>query len=303
MNIMKFVSKLLPSLERNDVVDDLSNTISSLEKIKPAIGDAVTHFTASPMKSEENEYLRKEFYKNWTAKGSRKSNNFLEDILNSVDNIIDNAKYIQDSLQQDGSKYIVSESLTAKKAAVLAASGRMAFVARYVPDLLNVIYANEAIAANADLAKTLEVKAPTRIFVNKNIGHLGVVITDYGMPRKEFEKLIGKIPDVFVSGSNADLVSQTYRPAEIDPFASSSLISRALDNPIFELRMVFAQWQVARHNNTKYKLEQLKLRLLHLQAVQEQKNSPAMEKEIQHLQDRIDKIDREIHETEKALGV
>lgn len=302
MKVMALVSKLLPSLERNNVLDDLADTVRDLEKIKPALSSAITHFKMSPMKSEENNYLKKEFYKNWVAKGSRKSNVFLEDVLDSVDNIIDNAKYIKESLEGEGSKYVVAEGLTAKKATVLAATGRMAFVARYVPDLINVIYANEAIAANPDMARTLDVKTPTRIFVNKNIGHLAVVITDYGMPRKEFEKIIGKVPDVFISGTNAELVAQNYRPAEIDPFQSSSLISRALDNPIFEIRMIYAQWQIARHNATKYKLEQLRLRELHLQSLKEQNNSPAVEKEIQHLQERIDKIDREIHDVEKSLG-
>lgn len=303
MNLKKFIQALLPSLERNDVVDDLKESIKGMEQILPSLGEAVSHFRLSPMKSEDNEYLRKEFYRNWTAKASKKSGNFLEDIQTGVSNAIDNAKYVLESIQTEGTKYIVSDSVTARHAAVLRASGAMSFIARFVPDVLNLVYVNEAIAANADMRSSIDVKAPARIRVNKNISNLGVAITDYGMPRKEFEKIIGKIPDVFVAGDRADVTDSVYRPSELDPFESSSVISNAFENPIFSVRMVFAQWQIARHNATKYKLEQLRLRLLHLQNLQNQQHSPAAEKEIERLQDRIDKIDREIHDTEKELGV
>lgn len=303
MNLSTFLKKLLPSLERTEVVDDLKNSIRDLDKIRPALADAAHHFTVSPMKSSENDYLEKEFYKNWTAPRGQKTGTFLGDLAEGAANAADNAKYILACLETDTESYYLAEAMTAKKAAVLRASGAISFISRYLGSLLGVIYANEAIEANADMKKTIDVKAPVRFYVNRNITTLGYAYTDYAVPKQKFEKTIGAIADVFVGGSNMPLAADLYKATELDPMVSSALISNAFENPIFSIRMVFAQWQIARHNSVKYKAEQLKLRLLHLQELQSGKQSPAMEKEITRLQDRIDKIDKEIFETEQSVGV
>jgi hypothetical protein len=67
--------------------------------------------------------------------------------------------------------------------------------------------------------------------------------------------------------------------------------------------MVVAEWQSNRYKANKDKKKTLELRLLHLKLQNEGKDDPKIEKEINYIQGRVDKIERYLKDVEESLEV
>jgi hypothetical protein len=62
--------------------------------------------------------------------------------------------------------------------------------------------------------------------------------------------------------------------------------------------MAIANYQIERYNSNKEKKKVLELRLLHLRLLNDGKNDPKIEKEINYIQRRVDSLDRKIKDSE-----
>lgn len=303
MKIVDFVKSLLPSLQKNQLSEDLRITLSELEEIaEPSYRFSSEYLKTAKIKSDKNKELSQQFYRNFDLQGASKQPNFVAEINRRIEFVKQNVVYMRELIEKDFDELTVSEGLTAKKAAAIRAVSAMSFISRFSTDLLNYVYVQEAIAVNAELDESLQLAPAAIRHVERNIGHFATVLSDFGIPNKDFSKLLTELPDVVISSRNEQALKGMYSDQQLDPF-KSSYIQGFTGNPIYHLRMVVAEWQSNRYKANKDKKKTLELRLLHLKLQNEGKDDPKIEKEINYIQGRVDKIERYLKDVEESLEV
>lgn len=298
--ISEFVQGLLPGLKKDTVLEDLRVSIDNIDKIVVPSMDKVTAILKDKFKSQALTDLNKAF--NGAYKGKIKGNNFLVIARDCLSNVRANADYVDSQLQELLESTIVPDGLTSRKAVMIRSSKQIAFIADMTLDLANVALILETLEANGELSEDMELSKGTTIRVQRNIIRYAYALMDFSKDPKEFQKLFEGTRDLYVGGSNAKNVSAAATELELDPF-DSRLVQNVAYNPIYHLRIAVAQWQAKRYHAAKDKKKLLELRVLQLKAEQEKKSDPRILNEINYTQSRIDKIDRDLHETETDLGM
>lgn len=303
MKITDFVKSLLPSLQKNQITEDLRITLSELEEIvTPSYRFATEYLKTSKIKSDKNKEIASQFYRNFDLQGSSKQPSYVGEINRRIEFVKENVVYLRSLVEKDFDELTVSEGMTAKKVVVVRAVSALSFISRFSTDLLNYMYVQEAIAVNAELDESLQLSPAALKHVERNIGHFASLLSDFGIPNKDFSKILLTLPEVVVSSRTDEALKGMYSDQQLDPF-KSSYIQGFTGNPIYHMRMVVAEWQSNRYKSNKDKKKTLELRLLHLKLQNEGKDDPKIEQEINYVQGRVDKIERYLKDVEESLEV
>ena len=303
MKILAFVQALLPRVEKDRLLEDIRITLSELDAIvEPSYSVASDFFRGSKMKSTDNKDLADMFYRGFDLQGGPKQGNFISDINRRLPFIKANLTYIQGLIEELMERDVINEGLTAKKAILIRAVEHISFVSRFATDLLNLTYVNEAGEVDADVEEAMRLSPGAIKHVQRNLLTFASLVSNYGIPSKDFEKLVLNIPEIVISSKNSSAIAGMYKEQEIDPFASSYMTGFS-GNPIYHLRLLVAEWQANRYKANKDKKKVLELRLLHLKLLQEKKNDPKIENEITYIQNRVDKIEHYLREVEASVEV
>jgi hypothetical protein len=301
MKIIQFVKGLLPHFEKSKVIEDLRITIGELDSIVlDNYSQASDHFRTNKIKSDKNKDLSDAFYQNFDLQRGSKQPSFVADVNKRMIFIKKNAEYILESVEALFERDIIAEGLTVRKALLLRAAESVSFVSRFSIDLLNLVYVNEAIEVNGLVEESLQLPPVTVKLVNNNITKFAKLISDYGLPNEDFKKLIQELPEIVINSKTANSVIGLYNEKDIDPFSNSYVVGFT-GNPIYHIRLMVAEWQASRYKANKDKKKMLELRLLHLRLLQDKKNDPKLEQEINYIQSRIDKIGRYLNEVEESI--
>lgn len=301
MSIFNFVKKLLPRIERTTVAEDLRTTEKEcINIIMPSWNAAETYFKLNKLASAETEDLASLFYRNFDLRRAMKSPNFVTEISRRVSVLHENISLLQSAIDNYLEKDIIADGLTVKTAFVLRAASNMSLITRYMMALLNYIYTVEAKHYDVSLEPGLEICKAEMKYVEQNFVRFVKLFSEYTLPSKEFEKLIGEIPEVFVNGKTEGAVSGLLGKS-IDPFEKYG-VSGFVGNPIYRVRLLIAKWQNDRYESAKAKKQQLELRLLYLQMQKEENTDPTIVNEIKRLQDRIEGYDKYLREVEESVS-
>lgn len=300
MKIIAFIKALLPRLNKEQILEDLRITQAELEQIvNPNYFQAQTFFKSSKFASKTNKELSEGFYRNFDLQGTSKQGSFIGEIARRTPFLQENLTYIAEMIENILERDVINEGLSAKKAILIRAAEHMSFITRYSVDLLNYVYINETMATGAD-ANDNDLSPGQITHINKNLATFASLLSDYGIPNKDFSKLIGKIPEVNVNSKTANTLIGVYKEKDIDPF-TSGYVAGFTGNPIYHIRLQIAEWQSNRYKANKDKKKVLELRLLHLKLVLEKKHDPKIENEINYIQSRVDKIEHYLRDVESTL--
>jgi len=301
MKIIDFVKALLPHFGKDRVIEDLRITIAEYENfLVPSVNMASEYLKINKIKSASIKNLSDVFYRNFDLQRSSKQPNFVSEINKRMPYLKENAEYVLEQIEALFEKDIINEGLTAKKAVLLKAASSLSFISSYGSDLLNIIYSEEEYEITKDKDRT--VNKNTTKYVNVNMFKFANILSDYSIPLSDFKKIIGKIPEVVVNTKTENAIRGVYNEKEIDPF-SSNRMSKFTYSPIYQIRLIVAEWQSNRYKANKDKKKVLELRLLHLKNILENKQDAKLEEEIDYIQSRIDKIDRSMREVEESLDM
>lgn len=290
MFIMEFVKKLLPRLDKDEVLNDISITKVELSgTVLPAYQAARLCFKPKGLKSNEVKELQKVFLRNLKISSYRRQENFIADIAECLPMLIQNLDYVEEECEKLFNADIIRDGLTAKKAMLIRSADQIAFMSRYMVDLLNLIYTLEAKAVSSELTSGFEGAEKVSRSVMQNIAAFGTLMSAYAVEPKSFEKSYISVPDVVINEETSDKVAGVYDKSELDPF-DSSFLSNFVGSPIYHTRMLFAEWQANRYRNFDDTKKMLELRLTHLRMMYEDKSSPGLEKEIAYVQKRVDDL-------------
>lgn len=303
MYLINFIKALLPRIDKDRLLEDVRVTSSEIDQIAiPSYTQAGEYFRTAKFKSEEAERMSNVFYRNFDLQHTSKQPNFVAEVARRLPYLKENLTYIDAQIEELMGRDIINEGLTAKKAILVRAAECISFVSRYSSDLLNYVYVSEAIQANAEVEESLKLSPAAIKHVELHITKFARLVSDYGIPNKDFSKILLAVPDVIVNSKTANSIVGIYKEQDIDPF-SSGILSGFTGNPIYHIRLNISEWQTSRYKANKDKKKMLELRLLHLRLLQEKKNDPKLENEITYIQGRVDKIDRYLREVEESLDI
>jgi len=299
MNIINFIKTLLPTLDKADIVEDLRIAMDELDNIAiPSYRSAEDFFNFNKPKSKEFKELETDFYRSLDTHGIRKQSIFIKDITIRLINVRQNAEFIYNELSKVSESDIVNNEIKAHKAVLLESASNISFITSYSTDFLNYIYAIE------ELFKTknaIDLPKATITYIKNNFKRFTFTLSDLGMPPREFEKVIGDIPDVSLSHTNENAIKSLFDINKVDPF-SNIPITGFIGNPIYHIRLSIAEWQARRFKAAKAKKKVLELRLLHLKNMQEDNSDPKLEKEIEYNQSRLDKLNKYLQDFQDELS-
>lgn len=301
MKLFSFVKALLPRIGKDQILEDLRITAGEFEQVViPNYRHAADYFRINKIKAAANKDLSDAFYQRLEKGSVSKQSSFIGEVEVRLGFIVQNLDYVQKQIDILMERDIINEGLTAKKAILVRAADQMSFISRFCSDLLNYVYVYEAMEYGSDQQESLELAPAVQKRVVNGVKIFASYISDYGIPNKEFEKLVLSVPDIVVSSRNENSIAGMYKEQEIDPF-TSAYVQGFNGNPIYNIRLIFAEWQASRYKTTKEKKKMLELRLLHLRLLQEKKNDVKVEAEIVYIQNRVDKMERYMREVEETV--
>ena len=301
MKLFSFVKALLPRLGKDQILEDLRITAGELEQVVvPNFKHAADYFRINKFKSDANKTLSEMFYQRFEKGSMSKQSSIVGEVAVRLGFVQDNLAYVQAQIDELMERDIINEGLTAKKAILVRAADQISFISRFSSDLLNYIYVYEAAEYGTEQQEAMQLAPAVQKRVIAGIKIFASYIGDYGIPNKEFEKLVLSVPDIVVSSRNENSIMGMYKEQEIDPF-TSAYVQGFNNNPIYTVRLIFAEWQASRYKATKEKKKMLELRLLHLRLLQEKKNDSKIEAEIEYIQNRVDKMERSMREIEESV--
>ena len=301
MEILKFIKKLLPRIERSTVSDDLRTTEKELVKIViPCWASAKEHFKISKPISEEIKHFQALFVRSFDYRRAMKSPSFILDIEVRLKNLHANVVYIQSILDTVVDKDIMTSGMTMRAAYTIRAAANMSMMTRYLSSLLNYLYTVEAMARNNEIYDELKLSQSEMKYVEANFNNFVRLLSSYGMSPEDFSKTVSSMPESHVNARTADFITKIsgFR----DPQEEVGMAG-FVGNPIYAGRLMIAQWQNDRYEAAKAKKQQLELRLMYLQMHEKGKGNPAVDKEIMMLQDRIDVLEGKLRDTDEELGI
>lgn len=293
MNIVNFVKTLLPSIGRGEVIDDLEKSAVILKQhVIPAYNDAKLVYQHTAFKSD----AIKELSKQWRSQVNKRSNNLVLGIVEMLPRL---EKAIDFAIDQFAEHYDgKSNVLNYRRANMLRYAEMCTFCVNYSWRLLNYIYIAETQyldPENETSVRDTITQPEAQYVVDMYVPFLVAMGVLSKHSEKEVDNYFSKLPDAIVS-------EQSYKNAEIMGNEMDTLTMGFLPprlNPIYYVRMAYADWQTNRYHAAEKAAALLKVRLNQLEQLRERKSDAYISKEIKILSDELSGIERQLSKYNK----
>lgn len=297
MEILKFIKTLLPTFPKERLSDDARITRDELEGVVLPAYEAAGPLTSSKKFASESLQKFNEIYKRNAELGN--SANFLGAIAAALPTVIEFQETLQNIIDKKFEKEVIVDGITVYKANVVHAQSLVSQVSRFAPLLLNYAYVMETEAVGGD--STYARNSLSRGDMEEvEKGFLDFVMAFVVVSRsgRDAMKTFESIPEVTL-GTNAEAVASVYG-SKIDPLVMRD-VRGFTNSPIFQLRLVVAEWQTIRYKRMQDLKQVLELRLLNLRKQADSSPDPRIEQQIQYTQSRIDRFSEKMRRAEEAV--
>jgi len=298
MDIKSFLKSLVPSFEKDDVMEDIRVTRVELKDIThPAYVNGLQVLKTWKFKSPQI-VDRAEIFDRQVKFGS---GNMIAVIEKGIPVALENLENVEDMIQRIYNENVASAGMTYMKAQLLQFVECVSFVSKYARKLLNYVYIYELAEYDTADTKVEDSLTPAeKEWIERNFVTFCTAFNVVVGHPNEIKKNLGDIPDIVVTPDNVDTLPETVGMNKVDPL-SMRFIPVWL-NPVYHIGMRVAEWQAKRYKSAKEELTLLQLRKLNLQRVSEGKPDAKVQKEIKYLEDRINGLNFDIAEMEKKYA-
>lgn len=303
-NIVSFIKKALPFFNRSDLASDLELSISYMQDnvIEP-YRNLDTVLKVSDIKSAKGKAFVKNFYKDLDIKDSKvritASKSLGQDMVTLFTNVKTNAEMLLKELEDNFSTTVVTSALTAKKAFVLRSVGHFSFLGKYSTNALNYLYVHEALELNSELDDSYKLVKSQINDIEKNIWVFARLLAVYGTTAEVFKDNLNHLKEITINAETETAVS-LYDASEIDFIDNVS--SGFVGSPIYQIKLVFAQWSADRYKEMKDSKKLLELRYLHYKLLKENGQTDiTIERELEHLSNRINDLNYKLAKIEEGI--
>lgn len=299
MDLVQFASSLLPRFTRDRALEDARVTATELKTVSIAaykeaeLGLKKVDFKSSQVKEFEKTYKR-------IVKGG---GSMIESIRSILEDTAEVVSEVEKRLEKEFEKDITSAGISAKRAGVLQVLETCTFISGFSYTFLNHFYIYETALLNKDSQDYIRDNlSPVQIdYVNMKFHEFCGALAVIDKNGKNFNRLMDTIPDVDISGNNASALVATVGAQKLDPMGLST-VSAGILNPIYHIRLMVAEWQADRYKVAVETKKSLELRLLNLQMQSQGQFDAGMEKEINYIQGRINKLSKKINDMEESVN-
>ena len=296
MKITSYIASLLPSFGKERVLEDIGITKRELQtQAIPEYTSTVKDLPGWKYKSNEVKKLQEIFARN-CQKG-----NMIEVIARALPVVLTNLEEVEKLINATYQKDVASAGITYQSTTLLQLAEFSSFISKYSRKLLVYVITAET-AAMPDSGTVLsEALTPAGVrWVNENILSFCSALLSMTEPPASLTKLVEAIPEIIVTPENETGLSETMGTDKIDPLKTRFV--PLWMNPIYHVRMVWADYQTNRYKQAQEEVNLLQLARLNLIYLNEKKPDAKLQERIQLTESRIHDLEAKLRDMEKSHG-
>jgi hypothetical protein len=297
MSLSTFVNQLPRIFERNTIKERAEKVSEYIRKYSlPAYDTAVSLYGNRDPKAEALKgYLPT--IRNLDVVTARTTGALgvirkrLENALKQMEQIITKSEALFGSKE-------TAAGLTYSKATLIRLIECAQFAEKYSRDFLNFVYVAESIKdLDDDISKPTQREQKS---VVNGFQDFMICLAAMGMDYKVLDDYLSKLPDSVVTKISEDTFVATVGAHKIDPLNVRNLT--VVWSPIWWVRSVMADWDIARSKAAQAELDLLTARAAYLQRLYEKTNDPKLANEIDSLQARCSDLRLTLDNMEKSYA-
>lgn len=296
MKLADYIKSLLPRFTKDRLTEEARITLGELETIAlPSYKAAMDGIKQRTFSSKKIQDMEKTFKRNIKSSGRA---NVVEAIYDALETLLKNHKTVQGYVDKSFEEEVIISGVSVLKVNLIRLLELHSFCTRFSLKLLNYIYVLETaeVGANDRYVKD-SLSAGEIKWIEDNYLTFCLALAVCTKNEKDLTDTINGIPDI-VLADGAEAAIAAVGEDRADPFSTRML--GFTNNPIFHLRLIVAAFQANRYKEKKELKTVLELRLLNLQRNMDKNPDAALEKEIEYVQSRVDKLNHYLLEAEGA---
>lgn len=303
MTISKFVKAMVPSLTKNQVLEDIDTTIAEInETVIPAYSSAFEAGMFTDKYLPKSKWM-KDKYKSFQSAGFNRRDSLFPMIHATMSGLVVRLEWIRKQLKTEPGTSIVADGITYKSATMLQLVSAAAWYVKYSRQFLLASYSYEIpeyyTKANSDVYdppfSPVELKQ-----INASFPNFMNMMVIFVKPRDDTFKAIESIPD-FAVDEKLEESSTAFGVdySRLNPMNIGFIPYQW--NPVYHVKMFVADWQHDRYLGAKEEKVALELRLLALQRAKDSGVSdPNLEHTIAENTKRLMRLNKKIADVERS---
>lgn len=293
MFISKFIKSLLPVFEKDRLISDLRVTRGEITELQDAYGTASKLLKNWKYQDDAVVSRMTDFKRIMST-----SENPIVEIGDRLDTVLKNLQQLEDMAVSTLGNSVSGNGLSYKQATIVKFCDSMFLVAKYARKFLNWVYVMETNHFGSskpvtDSISKYELKWMEDTFVDF-CNALKATSSDPGKVASGFTD----IPEIQIADSDPESLRNTVGDNKLDPLKLGFIASKA--NPIYYVRMLVAEFQVRRFKEMKEELSLLQLRKMNLEKLKAGKPDANLERQIEYVESRAQKLSFEISQMENG---
>lgn len=293
MKALKYVSGLLPQFGKDRLQEDIrvlkaelfTVTIPSYKQAVPVMA-----VTQSPKVAQMQGTFR-------TVKGADKSKPLVAAILQKLEELKPVVDYIERIVEDDFEVDVIVAGITLQKATILRMLELTTFISTFSLRLLNYIYILESEARGTPGYTANNTNPREMKLLESHIFDFSLALHALARPEAQIDRTLKSVPDLLVNerGQAALAAVTTDDPLQIFQVQGFTY------NPIYHIGLMVATWSGERYKRSKDLKSVLELRLLRLKRAKEDSQDPGLDREIEVVQSRIDRLTDSLNKVEESV--
>lgn len=270
MDIKKFVSSILPSMERSSVRSALTDINQEFNRFnKPIFKDAASKFGGLTFKSEWVEATDKLITKETNIKGRGNAITHIDALNKEIENLFGK---LGNMLDEYFGEDFSNESITIPRYNIIQMIEVVSFYVRYSRRwLVTALRKEQNILGNAPDGENDGILPVDLKWLETNMETFAQVVSILSSKAKKVEEVVEKLPEITVNPDSINYTSESLKQKDIDPMGFGFI--RTTLNPIFYIRMARAKYQVNKMKIAELEAEELEFRIIALRSTLDGKPS------------------------------
>lgn len=289
MKIQQYVGSLLPSLAKDEILDDIKVTRKEISETTIEAYRSVLPVMSSWKFQSERVKVRVDAFG-----GAVKKGNPLVTISQGLPAALQNLDQVEDLVKATFNEDAASSGLTFLKAQALQFVECIAFVSKFARKFVDYVMVLETAELGTEVGISL---SPAEMeWIEKNFMSFCTAFEAATAPHANVKKALAEIPDIAITPQNVETLPATVGDKKLDPL-SMRLIPVWL-NPVYHIGMVVAEWQADRYKAAKEELRLIQLRKMNLELLSKGKADAKIQKEVEYLESRVQTLNYRIAQME-----
>jgi len=294
MAIPNMLAMLLPSFEATNLKNTLSSNCDAIgemllpqyQNLQELVGTVQGKKFNSKTVQEMNDSLVKYLRETKLEHKALREPSVLEFIIAAMENTLALRPFLEQCINRDVGKTIVTASMTFNKQTLLQILDLLDFFTIYSATLLNFITAEELASVQDSNIKAQGVGPNDLVFLNTRIVTFGIALRVLATPANKLKADYGEIPDAVFSEDTYNELVSAFGVKATDPLGLSAVPFPL--SIVFRVKLAWAEYQMDKYDECVEAAKAAELRvLLYKKQLAEKGGDAALEKLIERHEKRL----------------